>query len=175
MQQPDETPQPAVRRRPAGLAVGVALLVAGAAVLIVQLLFPAQVERVIGEAKVAVDQVVQEASPEYPEVTLGPLGGKREMNWCDGRFIELDSYRISGVLPVYAAHNNCGGDIILSWSIGDQVKIAGSDAIYEVVDERHTKKWGNVGSLRGMEGELLLQTCFYGQDKMRFLALAPAS
>lgn len=97
------------------------------------------------------------------------------MNWCDGRFIEMKSYQISGVLPVYAAHNNCGGDIILNWELGDHVKIAGSETIYEVVEERHTKKWGNVGSLRGAQGELLLQTCYYGQDRMRFLALAPVT
>lgn len=166
-------PQPDARRSRKGTIAGIVVFILGAALLLVQLLFPAQLERTIGEAQVVVKGVIQEASPDYPTITLGPLGGKREMNWCDGRFIEMKSYQITDVLPVYAAHNNCGGDIILSWSIGDHVKITGSDTLYEVVDERHTKKWGNVGSLRGMHGELLVQTCYYGQNKMRFLALAP--
>ena len=174
---PERQGQHVERRRPPAirLTLGITLLLAGAAVLLLQLLFPTQIERAVGEAKVIIQEVVQDASPTYPTVTLGPLGGKREMNWCDGRFIELESYRISGVPPVYAAHNNCGGDIILSWNIGDHVQIAGSDTVYEVVEERHTKKWGNVGSLRGMQGDLLLQTCYYGQDKMRFLALTPVA
>lgn len=169
---PEAQDQHIVTPRNRGAAiVAVALLAAGAVLLLMQLIFPTQLERAVGEAKVLIAEVAQDVSTDYPTVTLGPLGGIREMNWCDGRFIELESYRISGVLPVYAAHNNCGGDVILSWNLGDRVQITGSDIVYEVVEERHTKKWGNVGSLRGMKGELLLQTCFYGQDTMRFLAL----
>lgn len=162
------------------LLLSVALFTAGAALLALQMLFPAQLERAIGEVRVAVtgtvSDIAQQISPEsHDSITLGPLGGRREMNWCDGRFIEMESYRISGVLPVYAAHNNCGGAVILSWELGDTVKVSGSDALYEVVAERHTKKWDNIASLRGMEGELLVQTCFFGQNKMRFLALAPTA
>ena len=167
-----------VRKPVVGIILGAVLLFGGMGLLILQMLMPATLERGLGEAKVALEatasRVVTEVAPtSYPTVTLGPLGGMKEMDWCDGRFIEMESYRISGVLPVYAGHNKCGADIILGWNIGDHVKIAGSDIIYEVVEERHTKKWDNIASLRGMKGELILQTCFWGQNKMRFLSLAP--
>lgn len=167
------------RRGVAGIVLGTLAVTLGVLLLVLQALFPTQLERVVGEAQVAVastvTDAVQEVSGTYPTITLGPPGGRREMNWCDGRFIEMESYRITDVLPVYAAHNNCGGAIILGWQIGDQVKIAGSDVLYEVVDERHTKKWGNIASLRGMHGELLVQTCFFGQTNMRFLGLQPVA
>lgn len=161
---------PATRRLNTAAIVGAALALVSLAVLI----FPSQLERAVGETKVAVEAVVQDfVAREYPTVVLGPLGGEREMDWCDGRFIEMESYRIDGVPPVYAGHVNCGVDFILSWEIGDLVKVEGRDTIYEVVEERHTRKWANIDSLRGMSGELVLQTCYWGQDKMRFLALEP--
>lgn len=161
------------------MAAAGAFAAAGILLLMWQLLFPTHAERVIGEAKVTIQHAIHDvttaSSAEDLVVYLGPLGGMRELDWCDGRFIELDSYRITGVLPVYAAHNNCGGDIILSLELGDRVKVGNDGTVYQVVEERHTTKYGNVGSLRGMTGELLLQTCFYGQNKMRFLALAVAN
>ena len=163
-------------------AVSCALLAIGVVVGIWFAAAPEQVERVVGEAKVNVEKAtvaVQKQAGKavgadvHPTVRLGPLGHRSELNWCDGRFIQMREYQIRDVLPVYAAHNDCGGDIILRWEVGDIVRISGRDELYEVVDERHTPKWAEVKSLRGMTGELLLQTCFYGQDKMRFLALQP--
>lgn len=160
--------------------LGTATLAAAVALLLLQIFAPTQLERAVGEAQVTVAaaaaDIVQQIVPEsYPTITLGKLGGKRELNRCDGSFTEMQSYRITGVLPVYAAHNNCGGAIILGWRMGEKVKITGSELIYEVIDERHTKKWANIASLRGMKGELLVQTCFFGQNKMRFLALRPVT
>ena len=170
-------PRPKTRRRIGPAAFGGLFLVCGVALLAWQLLSPASLERAVGEAKVAIQQVAQEVTPGWtgPVVRLGPAGGIRELNWCDGRFIEMTSYRVTGVPPVYAAHNNCGGDIILGWQLGDHVMIEGSDTVYEVVEERHTPKWTMVTSLKGMAGDLVLQTCLYGQNRMRFLSLSPVS
>jgi hypothetical protein len=169
-------------RRRLLLTASIGVFAAGAALLAANLLAPTEVERVVGEAKVKVAEAVEDTVSEVtgnpaplPSVRLGEEGGKRELDRCDGTFTELTSYRIGEVLPVYAAHNNCGGDIILSWNVGDRVSVEGSGVTYEVVEERHTRKWAQVSSLRGMTGELLLQTCYYGQDKMRFLALEPVS
>lgn len=137
---------------------------------------PAAVERVIGGLKVQAEATVAEVFDlPPPTVYLGVLGDETELDWCDGTFIELEPYRVDGVLPVYAAHNNCGGDIILTWDIGDTVHIGGEQKPYVVVEERTTRKWSQISSLRGMAGELALQTCFYGEDRMRFLSLAPAT
>ncbi|WP_404430775.1 hypothetical protein LG299_12675 [Microbacterium lacus] len=137
---------------------------------------PEATDRVTGNLKVAVQERVQEiiAPGALSQITLGVEGGMRELDRCDGTFTEMTSYRLDGVLPLYAAHNNCGGDVILAWEIGQQVRIAGSDVVYEVIEERHTPKWSNVDVLEGMTGEFMVQTCFYGENKMRFLALAPA-
>lgn len=160
------------------------LFVTGTGLLVLAILSPGTAEKVVGSSKVAVEKAIAEAwtaitpdAPDAPEwfstVRLGPLGGDHELDWCNGEFIEMRSYRISGVPPVYAAHNNCGGDVILGWDVGQHVKIEGSDVVYEVVEERHTPKWTMVSSLRGMKGELALQTCYYGEDRMRFLSLSP--
>ena len=63
--------------------------------------------------------------------------------------------------------------MILGWDLGQRVMVEGSDVVYEVVEERHTPKWSNVEALVGMTGEFMVQTCFYGENRMRFLSLAP--
>ncbi len=173
-------PRPAPRhagRRIATLVVGVLLITAGITLVGGVTIAPDAVEKAVGNAEVAVRKSVQEVvSPgTLPEITLGPEGGMREMDACDGTFTEMISYRMDEVLPLYAAHNICGGDIILGWAMGQRVRITGSAVIYEVVDERHTPKWSHVEALTGMSGEFTVQTCYYGENRMRFLALAPAA
>lgn len=166
------------RRGPrTALVVSLALISTGALLLVGSVVAPDAVDRVVGNAGVAVRKSLHEVfSPgTLPEITLGPEGGVREMDRCDGTFTEMISYRTDEVLPLYAAHHFCGGDIILGWAMGERVRIAGSDVIYEVVDERHTPKWSDVEALKGMSGEFMVQTCYYGENKMRFLALAPAA
>lgn len=153
------------------LLVGVGVVFLGASVFA-----PDLVDRVTGDVKVAVQkQLHQLAAPdELPVIRLGGEGGMVELDHCDGTFTEMVSYRVDGVPPLYAAHNDCGGDVILGWDLGQQIMVHGSDIVYEVVEERHTPKWSNVEELVGMSGEFMVQTCFYGENRMRFLALAPA-
>lgn len=136
---------------------------------------PDLVDKVTGDVKVSVlKQFHQVFAPdELPTIRLGAEGGMVELDHCDGTFTEMVSYRIDDVLPLFAAHNNCGGDVILGWDIGQRVMVEGSDVVYEVVEERHTPKWSNVEALAGMSGEFMVQTCFYGENRMRFLSLAP--
>lgn len=166
-------PQPNRRRRSRALWWGIGFLLCAIGMLVWQLTAPESLERAIGEGKVAIQEAAQHAAPTYPTIRLGPEGGREALDWCDGKFIEMVSYRMSDVPPVYAAHNNCGGDVILGWNIGDTVRIDGRDELYTVVEERHTPKWSMVTSLKGMAGTLVVQTCYYGQDRMRFLALTP--
>ncbi len=151
------------------LSMSIGLLLVGATVLA-----PEAMDRISGTAKVVVEKQIQQiVAPEVlPEITLGVEGGMRELDRCDGTFTQMTSYRVPEVLPLYAAHNNCGGDIILGWTVGDRVRVAGSDIVFEVVEERHTPKWSQVEVLEGMAGEFMVQTCFYGENKMRFLSLA---
>jgi hypothetical protein len=160
-----------------------ALLLAAGAVIIVGLLaFPTATEKIAGETKVAVEglvaQAMTQATGELPSVTLGGEGPKSALDHAEhGVFTEMESYRIPGVLPVFAAHNNRGGDVVLSLAVGQQVRVIdtglGTEKVYVVVEERITKKWQDVDTLVGLKGELALQTCFYGENRMRFLGLQP--
>lgn len=166
------------RRRGFGLlAASVALVALGAVFLAASVFAPDVVDRVTGDVKVAVQKRLHEivAPDELPVIRLGGEGGMVELDHCDGTFTEMISYRIDGVPPLYAAHNNCGGDVILGWELGQRITVAGSDTVYEVVEERHTPKWSNVDELVGMAGDLVVQTCFYGENRMRFLALEPVA
>lgn len=163
------------RRRGGLLGCSIALVGLGVAFLAASTFAPALVDKVTGDVKVAVQKQLHQivAPDELPMIRLGAAGGMVELDHCDGTFTEMVSYRVDEVLPLFAAHNNCGGDVILGWEIGQRVMVAGSDIVYEVVEERHTPKWSNVEELVGMSGEFMVQTCFYGENKMRFLALAP--
>lgn len=168
---------PSRSRSSAVRAIGCLLVAAaGMSLLACTWMAPREIERVLGPMKVAVQAAAQDviASDHLPQITLGSGGGTRELDACSGAFIEMVAYRGDAVPPLYAAHNNCGGDIILGWQLGTKVQITGSDIVYEVVDERRTSKGAPIDALFGIGGELLVQTCFYGEDTMRFLALAPS-
>lgn len=155
--------------------VGGAFVLVGAVLVVGMLAVPEQMQSIYGNTKVAIESKLHDliAPNELPLIDLGGEGGIPELDACTGEFTEMMSYREADVLPLFAAHNNCGGDVILGWDIGQQVRVVGDDTIYEVVDERHTPKWSNVETLEGMPGEFMLQTCYYGENKMRFLSLAP--
>ena len=103
---------------------------------------PDLVDKVTGDVKVSVLKQFHQifAPDELPTIRLGGEGGMVELDHCDGTFTEMVSYRIDDVLPLFAAHNNCGGDVILGWDLGQRVMVEGSDVVYEVVEERHTPK-----------------------------------
>lgn len=173
---PEEPGRARRPRRRSGLLFASILLVGlGASFLSASVLAPDTVDKVTGDLKVSVQETLHQVfSPdELPVIRLGVEGGMVELDRCDGTFTEMVSYRIDDVLPLFAAHNNCGGDVILGWELGQRVAVEGSDTVYEVVEERHTPKWSNVEALAGMTGEFMVQTCFYGENKMRFLSLAP--
>jgi hypothetical protein len=163
------------RRRFGLLFASIVLVGLGMSFLSASVFAPDLVDKVTGDVKVSVlKQFHQMFAPdELPTIRLGGEGGMVELDHCDGTFTEMVSYRIDDVLPLFAAHNNCGGDVILGWDLGQRVMVEGSDVVYEVVEERHTPKWSNVEALAGMTGEFMVQTCFYGENRMRFLSLAP--
>lgn len=163
------------RHRRASLGVSLALVALGCASVLMSMAAPDAVDLVAGRVKVAVGAQLHRIfeADTLPEISLGGEGGMRELDRCDGTFTEMISYRVDDVPPLFAAHNDCGGDIILGWDLGQRVRVAGSGVVYEVVEERHTPKWSDVDALVGMAGEFVVQTCYYGENRMRFLALVP--
>lgn len=161
-----------------GAVLGVGLIAAGGVTLVGLLAAPQTVEYAYGTVKTAltgsVDAAREDLFGDLPTVNLGATGGVRELDGCDGTFTEMSSYERDGVPPVWAAHNNCHGDVLLAWEVGQRVQIEGSDQVYEVTDIRHTPKtWATTDDLLGLGGSLALQTCFYGEDRMKFVGLEP--
>lgn len=156
-------------------ALGGVLIVGGGAVLAGLAFAPEEMERGYGTLKVAFDSTVEtvqeEVFEQLPTFTIGVVGDIPELDRCDGTFTIMRSYEHEGVPETAAAHNNCGGDIVLSWEEGQRVQSSDGD-IYEVIDIRYTSKiWATTDDLVGLQGDLALQSCFYGEDKMKFVGL----
>lgn len=177
------------RRRPVAVIsriIGGVLIVIGLTIGAGVLFAPEATERIYGDAKIGVQELGRDVAAvaeetvtgekTYPQINLGVSGTVRELDRCDGTFTEMKSYERDGVPPVWAAHNNCGGDIILPWEIGTELQITGNPTVYRVVDIRYTSKvWSSTADLVGLSGELALQTCFYGEDRMKFIGLEPVA
>lgn len=156
------------------------MIAVGAALGAGALLAPDMTQRVYGTVKVTASQALasarQQVTGEIPTVRLGVSGDVAELDRCDGTFTEMTSYENDSVPEVWAAHNNCGGDVVLPWDVGQRLRLEGSDQVYEVVDIRRTAKtWATTDDLVGLDGELALQTCHYGEDRMKFIGLRPVT
>lgn len=161
------------------MLLGVVLLIAGGVIVFGSFKAPETVDRAYGEAKTVIqdhtNQVREEVLGELPTVKLGATGGMKQLDRCDGTFTEMRSYEHDKVPPVWAAHNNCSGDVILPWELGQRIRLDGSDRVYVVVDVRNTgKTWATIDDLVGLGGEFALQTCYYGEDRMKFIGISPA-
>ncbi|WP_029150399.1 hypothetical protein [Microbacterium indicum] len=161
-------------------ALGGVLVLAGAVVLAGVIFAPDETERVYGSVKTEVDktvtQVQEQVTGELPTVTIGVVGGKSQLDYCDGTFTVMTSYEREGVPTTAAAHNNCQGDVLLGWEDGQKINVVGGgfDGEYQVVDIRYTSKiWSSTDDLVGLQGALALQSCFYGEDRMKFVGLEP--
>ena len=175
------------RRKAGNIVLGTlgGILVAGGLALLVGVwLVPDTVEQGYGALKTGyrgtVDKVQEQVFAEYPTVGLGVTGGTHDLEVaCNAgdtyrTFTIMTSYERDGVPPTAAAHNNCGGDVLLPWEEGQKIHIEGEgvDGLYEIIDIKYTPKiWATTEDLIGLKGELALQTCFYGEDRMKFIGL----
>jgi hypothetical protein len=175
-------------RRRLLLLLGTLLAMLSLVLLIAPLVAPQSAEVAIGAARIELDKAgdaltgngetpTRDGHRKLPTVRLGPEGDLSSLASAPRReFIEMADYRMDGVPPVYAAHNIRGGDVILGWSVGDEVNVLALDGTlttYQVVDERRIPKHSAVAELRGIRGRIVLQTCFYGVQVIRFLGLEP--
>lgn len=158
-----------------------AVMALGAAILITLLVRPSAPTEVYGLVHQhftdrEVEQVIEAGG--NPTVTLGGAGGQAELDVCDGTFIEMTQYDPGGELdlpPTYSAHNGCGGDIILHLAVGTEVTVidtAGQGTDYVITEELTTRQFATATSdLTGLDGDLLLQSCFWDNTTMRFISL----
>lgn len=155
------------------LALGVAILVTWGGVQFIG-------DAVVTEVRKASTPVVEVTPPEGGEpipvrqytVSIVNSGGEREMDYCSGGFTEMTEYDGLEGRRLASAHNNCGGDIILPMEVGDHVIIEGQGE-FVISETRDTSKSIDTSAISNMNGTLLLQTCYYKADAMKFVALTP--
>ncbi|MBD8519129.1 MULTISPECIES: hypothetical protein [unclassified Plantibacter] len=153
--------------------MGVALIGAGLITVGIAVVDPQTVERTYGDIKITVARSL--AGDAIPTVTLGQSGAETLLDRCDGTFSEMVDGHRDDVPPLWAAHNYCGGDIVLSWEIGQLVNVEVDGIIrqYRVAGTRDTAKYGVTSdALVGIPGDVLLQTCYYGRPQMHFVGLS---
>lgn len=157
-------------------------------------LFPLVGDNVIGEYRKHTESVIIEvtkAPSETPSaeeavppqeiiqvrqysISVTNSGGQRELDACTGGFTEMLDQEDLDEKTLLSAHNNCRGDVILPIVVGDRVVIE-NRGVFEVIDSRDTRKKATSDEISDMNGEILLQTCYYREDRMKFLALTPIS
>lgn len=103
-------------------------------------------------------------------VTIVNSGGQEAVNACAGgltRWFE----NVDGK-PYYPIHRGCGGTPILSLHLGDRVLVDGTPWL--VTDSRDVARGATYAEAAGLDGQILVQTCYPDPSVMRIVALAAA-
>lgn len=113
-----------------------------------------------------VEEAVVEAAPVAASwsIGIGAFGWQAELDACQWVLLDLVS---SVPLPIVAAHNYCGGGIVLEMQPGDTVTLSGYgyDGTYVVTGSRDAWTGADAASaVAGMDGEVVLQTCYWNDD-----------
>lgn len=104
------------------------------------------------------------------QVTVVNSGGQDAVNACAGgltRWFE----NVDGK-PYYPIHRGCGGTPILSLHLGDRVLVDGTPWL--VTDSRDVARGATYADAAGLNGQILVQTCYGDPSVMRIVALAAA-
>lgn len=100
--------------------------------------------------------------------TVALAGHQAEIDRCEG--LVLSDYGHWG--SSIGEHNHCGGAWILDVEVGDTVDLSGLAAgEYVVTELLDVAKGGTTAAV--LDGRLWLQTCHFGSEQMRLVALAP--
>lgn len=170
--------------RRSATVVGLALILTGIASIGVQYSNPELADKISHNVKTTlidkpVRQIKEEVFETHPTIHLNGSGGKYELDTAKrGDWVFLDGYsHVTGIPPIWAQHNNRGGDEILSWEVGQKFNVKGSgfDEVFIVVDTRDVYKFGTVDQVKGMQGSIALQTCRYGENIIEFIGAVPLS
>ena len=105
-------------------------------------------------------------APVVPSWSIGitAFGWQDELDACQWVLMDM----VAEVpLPIVAAHNYCGGDIVLSMAVGDTVTLSGYgfDGTYVVTSAKDAWAGDDAAvAISGMAGEVILQTCYWVND-----------
>lgn len=119
-------------------------------------------------APAAVEQAAVEEAPAPVaaswSIGIGAFGWQAELDACQWVLLDMVA---SVPLPIVAAHNYCGGGIVLEMQPGDTVTLSGYgyDGTYVVTGSRDAWTGADAASaVAGMDGEVVLQTCYWNDD-----------
>ena len=120
------------------------------------------------EAPAVVAPVVEPAVEAAPEpvsssysIGITAFGWQNELDACQWVLMDMVA-EVS--LPIVAAHNYCGGGVVLEMQAGDSVTLGGYgyDGTYVVTGSRDASAGGSAAeAVAGMDGDVVLQTCYW--------------
>lgn len=162
------------------LAMGGLMMLAGVSIIAIFFIpensLPPTIKEEVKKIQTEISKTVDEASNRGEmAITVGHIGGAAELELCDGTFTQVISYEEGGLQPTFLAHNGCGGSPVLYAELGSIVKVTSIEGVtkeYKVVSERILPQIGSYASdVVGLEGDILLQTCYWDWETMRFIGL----
>lgn len=105
-------------------------------------------------------EVAHPVKPDW-SISIATVGLQAEIDQCE--WVRMD-FTSDVPLPIVAAHNFCGGGIVLEMQPGQTVAISGTglDGNYVVVGSKDA--WADedaADAISGLSGDLVLQTCYW--------------
>ncbi|MEP6482306.1 MAG: hypothetical protein ABJA94_09895 [Rhodoglobus sp.] len=103
------------------------------------------------------------AGPTW-SISIATVGLQAEIDAC--QWVRMD-FTDEVPLPVVAAHNFCGGGIVLDMQDGDTVALSGTglDGLYVVSGSKDaTADDDATDAIAGLSGDVVLQTCYWAND-----------
>jgi hypothetical protein len=128
---------------------------------------PATVEPTVEAVVEPAVEVVAEPLPAQAaswSIGITSFGWQTELDACQWVLMDMTA---DVPLPIVAAHNYCGGGIVLEMGVGDTVTLSGYglDGTYAVVGDRDAWAGSNAAeAIAGMAGDVVLQTCYWDDD-----------
>ena len=103
------------------------------------------------------------AGPDWA-ISISAVGLQAEVDQC--MWVRMD-FSAAVPVPVVAAHNYCGGGIILEMVAGQTVTLSGAglDGSYVVGDGKDARADDYADeAVAGLSGDVILQTCYWSDD-----------
>jgi len=115
------------------------------------------------EQRIAVGSIAHPLRPDW-SISITAVGLQAEVDAC--QWVRMD-FSSAVPVPIVAAHNFCGGGIVLEMKVGQLVSLGGTglDGMYQVVASKDA--WADqdaTDAISGLTADVILQTCYWEDD-----------
>jgi len=121
-----------------------------------------------------VASAVPQISPDEHEIKfhtyIANYGDQSEVDACTGGLTYFVAVANHVGKPYFPIHNYCGGHPLMNLRIGDLVSIR-QLGVFEIVSMRDVSLGDTASMIKGLPGEIYLQTCYDEGQPMRVLGL----